>query len=179
MTPRAGIREGGAPDGARGVDVTWAALLVFSVSLLVALAGVILPVLPGVPLAALGAVLAAWIRGFEVVGVAPLVWVGVLALAAGALDLVAAAVGARVYGARRAGFWGGVIGSLVGLFLFPPFGFLLGALVGAVGAELATGRAPAEAVRAGVGAFAGTLGGVVAKFLITVAIAVVMIPALL
>lgn len=159
--------------------MTWLAVLVFALSLLVALAGVVLPVLPGVPLAALGAVLAAWIRGFDAVGVTPLVWVAVLAITAQALDLVAAAVGARVYGARRAGFWGGVVGSLIGLFWFPPFGFLVGALVGAVGAELATGRAPAEAVRAGVGAFAGTLGGVVAKFLITVAMAVVMIPALL
>lgn len=159
--------------------MTWLAVLVFALSLVVALAGVILPVLPGVPLAALGAVLAAWIRGFDVVGIAPLVWVGVLAVAAQGLDLAAAAVGARVYGARRAGFWGGVIGSIVGLFWFPPFGFLLGALVGAVGAELLTGRAPAEAVRAGVGAFAGSLGGIVAKFLITIAMAVVMLPALL
>lgn len=159
--------------------MTWLALLVFGLSLLLALVGVIVPVLPGIPLAALGAVLAAWIRGFETVGVAPLVWVAVLAVFAQLLDLAAAAVGARVYGARRAGFWGGVIGSLVGLFWFPPFGFLLGALVGAVGAELITGRPPNEALRAGIGAFAGSVGGVVAKFLITVAMAVVMVPALL
>lgn len=159
--------------------MTWLALLVFGLSLAVALVGVIVPVLPGVPLAALGAVAAAWIRGFDVVGLAPLVWVVVLAVAAQALDLLAAAVGARVYGARRAGFWGGVIGSLAGLFWFPPFGFLAGALLGAIGAELLTGRPLAEAARAGVGAFAGSVGGVVAKFLITVAMAVVMLPALL
>lgn len=159
--------------------MTWLALVVFGLSLVVALVGVVVPVLPGVPLAAVGALLAAWIRGFEVVGVAPLVWVGVLALVAQGLDFAAAALGARVWGARRAGFWGGVIGSLVGLVLLPPFGFLVGALVGAVGAELATGRPPDEAIRAGVGAFAGSVGGVVAKFLVTVAMAVVMVPALL
>lgn len=157
----------------------WLAFFVLALSLAVGLAGIVLPVLPGVPLAAAGALLAAWIRGFESVGVGPLIWVAVLAIVAQALDLAAGAVGAKVYGARRAGFWGGVLGSLAGLVWFPPFGFLLGALVGAVGAELLTGRAFDEALRAGVGAFAGSVGGVVAKGLILVAMAVVMIPALL
>lgn len=159
--------------------MVWLALLVFALSLVVGLAGVVLPVLPGIPLAALGALLAAWIRGFDVVGPMPLVWVLVLALVAQGLDLAAGAVGARVYGARRAGFWGGVLGSLAGLIWFPPFGFLLGALIGAVGAELLTGRPFDEALKAGVGAFAGSVGGVVAKALIVVAMAVVMLPALL
>jgi hypothetical protein len=159
--------------------MTWLALLVLAVSLLVGAAGVVLPVLPGVPLAALGAVGAAWIRGFEAVGPGPVVWVVILAVVAQLLDVAAGAFGARVYGARRAGFWGGVVGSLAGLIWFPPFGFLLGALVGAVGAELLTGRPFDEALKAGVGAFAGSVGGVVAKGLIVVAMAVVMIPALL
>lgn len=159
--------------------MTWLAFGVLALSLLVGLAGVVLPVLPGVPLAAAGAVAAAWIRGFDVVGVMPLVWVAVLAVVAQLIDMASGAVGAKVYGAGRAGFWGGVIGSLAGLIWFPPFGFLLGALVGAVGAELLAGRPFDQALRAGVGAFAGTLGGVVAKALIVVAMAVVMVPALL
>lgn len=159
--------------------MTWLALVVFGASLLVALLGVVVPVLPGVPLAAVGAIAAAWIKGFEAVGAGPVVWVIVLAVLAQLVDFAAGAVGAKAYGARRAGFWGGVVGSIVGLFWFPPFGFLVGALAGAVGAELLTGRAPEEAMRAGVGAFVGTLGGMVAKLLIAVAIAVVMLPALL
>lgn len=159
--------------------MSWLALVVFGLSLLVSLIGVLVPILPGVPLAALGAVGAAWIRGFDVVGWGPIAWVIVLAIVAQLLDVAATALGAKVYGARRAGFWGGVLGSLAGLIWFPPFGFLLGALVGAVGAELISGRPLAEAVRAGIGAFAGSVGGVVAKFLITIAMAVVMVPALL
>lgn len=154
------------------------AYAVFAVALLVGLAGVILPVLPGVPLVAVGAFAAAWIRGFEVVGVAPLVWVAALAVVAQAVDLIAGAVGAKLGGAGRAGFWGGVVGSLVGLLAFPPLGFLVGALVGAVAAEVLAGRSGRDAVRAGIGAFAGTVGGVVAKALVLVAMAVVMVPAL-
>mgnify|MGYP000055183521 FL=1 len=154
------------------------AYVVFGASWLVGIAGVLLPVLPGVPLVAVGALAAAWIRGFEVVGAAPLVWVAVLAVVAQVVDLLAGAIGAKLGGAGRAGFWGGVVGSLVGLFAAPPLGFLVGALVGAVAAEVLAGRSGADAVRAGIGAFAGTVGGVVAKALVLVAMAVVMVPAL-
>jgi len=159
--------------------MTWLALGIFIAFLLVGVAGVVLPVLPGVPLVLVGAALAAWIRGFDVVGVMPLVWIAVLAILAQVVDFVAGAVGARMGGAGRAGFWGGVLGSLIGLIWFPPIGFLLGALVGAVAAEVVAGRSLPDAWRAGLGAFVGTIGGVAAKALILVAMAVVMIPVLL
>lgn len=159
--------------------VVWLALAVFIVSLLVGVAGVVLPVLPGVPLVLVGAVAAAWIRGFDVVGVMPLAWIAVLAVLAQVVDFAAGAIGARLGGAGRAGFWGGVLGSLVGLIWFPPIGFLLGALAGAIVAEMVAGRPFQDAWRAGLGAFAGTIGGVAAKALILVAMAIVMVPALL
>ncbi len=159
--------------------VTILAWLVLLVGLLVGLVGVVLPVLPGVPVAALGAVLAAWMVGFQRFGWQPLAFILALAVLAQIIDLAGNWVGARVYGARRAGLWGGVVGSLVGLLLFPPFGFLIGALVGAVVFELLSGRPFDEALRAGLGAFVGALGGTVAKLLIVVAMAVVAIPRLL
>lgn len=152
------------------------AFALFSLLFLAAVAGVILPALPGVPLAAVGAVLAAWILGFERIEPIHLTYVVLLALLAQLVDLGASALGARVYGSRRAGVWGGIIGSLLGLFFFPPFGFLLGALAGAVLAELATGRNFSESVRSGVGALLGTLGGVVAKLFIVAAIGLVIYP---
>jgi uncharacterized protein YqgC (DUF456 family) len=61
---------------------------------------------------------------------------------------------------------------------FPPFGFLLGAVVGAIAAELASGRPLAEAGRAGLGTLIGTLGGVVVKGLLIAAIALMCLPPL-
>lgn len=152
------------------------AFAVFLVLFLVAAAGIIVPVLPGVPIAAVGALLAAWIMGFERFGLTPLIYVGVLAVLSQLVDLAGTYLGSKVYGAGRAGTWGGVIGSFFGLVLFPPFGFLLGALVGAVGAEMLAGRQFDEAVRSGIGAFVGTLGGTVAKLVIMVVIGVVVFP---
>ncbi len=159
--------------------VTILAMAVLVIGLAVGLVGVVAPILPGVPIAAAGAVLAAWMVGFEHFGVAPLAFIIGLAVLAQLIDLAGNWVGARVYGARRAGLWGGVLGSLVGLIFFPPFGFLLGALVGAVLFELIGGRPFDEALRAGVGAFVGALGGTVAKILIVIAMAVVGIPRVL
>lgn len=152
------------------------AFIVFLLTFLVGAAGIIVPVLPGVPVAALGALLAAWMIGFETFGVTNLIYVGVLAVLSQLVDVAGTYLGSRYYGAARAGTWGGVIGSLFGLFLFPPFGFLIGALVGAVLAEMATGRKFDEAVRSGIGALVGTLGGTIAKLIIMVVIGFIVFP---
>ncbi len=156
--------------------MTILAFIVFLLVFLVAAAGVIVPVLPGVPLVAVGALLSAWIMGFERFGIMPLIYVGVLAVLSQVVDLAGTWLGSRFYGAGRAGVWGGIIGSFFGLFLFPPFGFLIGALVGAVVAEMLAGRPFEEAVRSGIGAFVGTLGGTVAKLMIMVAVGFVVFP---
>jgi uncharacterized protein len=152
-----------------------AAWVIVLVGLVVAAAGVVLPVLPGVPVALLAAILAGWLTGFERIDVATIVWVAVLAAVAQGVDLLGGLIGARRFGAGRAGTWGGAIGSLVGVVVLPPWGFLLGALGGAIVAEALTGRPAAEAWRAGVGSLLGTLAGVGGKLVIVVVIGVVLI----
>lgn len=149
--------------------------LVFTLFYLVGVAGIVIPALPGVPVVALGTLLAGWMTGFEVLSWTTVIVTAALALLAWLLDALAAAVGAQRYGSSRAGLWGSIVGSILGLF-FPPFGFLVGALVGAVVAELFVGRPFAEALKAGFGAFVGTLGGIVAKVVILITIAFVVYP---
>lgn len=155
------------------------ATIVLVLGLAIAMLGVVLPVLPGVPFALLGAVLAAWMTGFERIDGELLVWVAVLTAIAQGVDLAGTWIGSRYFGARRAGLYGGIVGALVGLVVFPPWGFLFGALVGAVAAELATGRKTDEALHAGIGALLGTLTGVAGKFVIVVVIGVMTLPRLL
>lgn len=154
------------------------AYAVFTLGLLVALVGLVAPLLPGVPVAALAAVLAAWIVGFDEAGITIALWAAGVALLAQLVDIGAGVVGARVYGARRAGVWGGVVGSLAGIFVFPPWGILLGGIVGAFAFELFAGRPPNEALRAGFGAFVGALGGAIAKIVLLIALAAVVYPRL-
>jgi hypothetical protein len=69
------------------------------------------------------------------------------------------AVGAKKYGASRAGVWLSVLGLVLGIFLLPPFGFLLGAFLGALAGELLAGKG-AKAVRPAWGVFVGTVAGI-------------------
>lgn len=158
--------------------LTILAYVVFTLGLVVAVVGLVAPVLPGVPVAALAAVLAAWISGWSEAGLAIALWAVGVAVLAQLVDVVGGLVGARVYGARRAGVWGGVIGSLLGIFVFPPWGILFGGIVGAVAFELFSGRPFDEAARAGFGAFVGALGGAVAKVVLLVALAAAVYPRL-
>lgn len=159
-----------------GLVLAWLFVLL---GLAAAAAGVVLPVLPGVPLALVGALLAGFATGFERIDVATIAWVAVLTVVAQGFDVLGNLIGARRFGAGRAGLWGGAVGALIGLLLLPPWGFLLGALVGAAGFEALAGRPWPEAWRAGVGALLGTLAGVGGKLVVVAVIAVVLIARLI
>jgi uncharacterized protein YqgC (DUF456 family) len=154
---------------------TVGAWVVVLLGLAVAAAGVVLPVLPGTPVALVAVVLAGWMTGFERIDASTIVWVAVLTAIAQAFDLLGNWVGAKRFGAGRAGLWGGIVGSFVGLIVLPPWGFLIGALVGATIAELLAGRSASDAWRAGVGALLGTLAGVGGKLVVVAVIGVVVI----
>jgi uncharacterized protein len=160
------------------MTLTILAIVIFTLSFLVALAGIVLPVLPGVPIVALGALVAAWMTGFQQLSLTPLIIVGLLTVLSIVIDYFAGIVGAQKYGASRSGIWGSIIGSLIGLFFFPPLGFLIGALAGAVIAEMLIGRKLEEAVKSGFGVLVGTFGGMLAKVFIIIAIGIVVFPKL-
>jgi hypothetical protein len=65
--------------------------------------------------------------------------------------------GARRYGASKLGTWGLVIGMFTGLLLFPPWGIILGGVVGALGGELLAGKRGKQVLRAGWGVIIGNV----------------------
>ncbi|MCE7031529.1 DUF456 domain-containing protein [Lysobacter sp. GX 14042] len=125
---------------------------------LVGIAGVVLPALPGLPLVFGGMLLAAWAGGFERIGVATLVLLGLLTLLSIAVDFLASAVGARRAGASRLAVLGAVAGSIVGLFFGLP-GLLAGPFVGALAGEWLQVRRLGQAARVGVATWIGLLLG--------------------
>lgn len=152
------------------------AVLVFAVAYILAIVGIFLPVIPGIPVAALGTVLAAWLSSFKIIGSVDLAIVVGLTVLSIILDYFAGMIGARKFGAQKAGIIGSILGSIIGLIFFPPFGFLVGALLGAIVAELLNGRDVSEALKAGFGVLVGTLSGMLAKVFIVIAIGIVIIP---
>lgn len=136
--------------------------------ILVGVAGVILPALPGLPLVFAGMLLAAWAGDFQQIGWITLVVLGLLTVLSFAADFFSTAVGAQRVGASRKALWGTVIGTFAGLF-FMPIGLLAGPFVGALVGELWHGRELGQAAKVGLGTWLGIVLGIVLKLGLTFA----------
>jgi uncharacterized protein YqgC (DUF456 family) len=133
--------------------------------LLLGIAGCLLPVLPGPPLAYAGLLALHATQRYELPG--NLLVVG-LALVAAVLiaDWALPAKFTALCGGTRWGTWGCVLGGLagtVGLFPVLPVGLVGGLFLGAVLGELLGGKRGGVALRAGVGAFLGFAVGTALK----------------
>ena len=129
----------------------------------------LIPLFPASLLLGLAALLHEALVGFsELTGWDWAVFLLLLGLASLA-DNLAAAWGARRFGAGRAGVWGAVLGALLGALLGGPLGILVGPFLGAFLFELASGRPGKEALRAGWGGLVGFLTSVGLRLLLNAA----------
>jgi len=124
--------------------------------------GTVVPVLPGPALVWLGLGAAAWADGFTRVGGWTLALLGLLAASTFAIDLVAAALGARRVGASRWAVAGAVCGALAG-FVFGLPGLVVGPFLGAMAGELWHARDWRRARQVGWGAWLGFAVGAAAN----------------
>lgn len=144
-------------------------VLVWIVALLmvvVGIAGVFLPAIPGAPLVWVGLLAIAWVGDFQRVGWQTLTLLGGLTALSYVVDFATVNYGARRFGATRQAAWGAVIGMGVGLFFGLP-GLLLGPFVGAFIGELMSIGDLSQAARAGVGSWVGLILGVTLKLALT------------
>ncbi len=130
---------------------------------LLGLAGLVLPALPGLPLVFAGLLLVSWADGFSRIGWPTVTAIGTLALVGAALDYAAGLLGARRAGASRWGLFGAVVGMLAGL-PFGLFGLVLGPGLGAMAFEYAKDTDIRRAARAGVGVLIGFVLGTALKY---------------
>ena len=137
------------------------ALLCFTLGLL----GVWLPLVPGLPLMALGATV------FKVLQPERLSWITVILFILGAIlgqvmEVMASGWAAKKAGAGKAGARGALLGALVGLFFGLP-GVLLGPPIGALLGEWLVRRQPFKhAAKAATGAVIGLFAGALGKFIL-------------
>ena len=121
--------------------------------MLVGLAGCILPMLPGPPLAWLGMLLLHFTDRVDFT-VTELVVSALVVIATVVLDYITPMIGTKKFGGGKYGNWGCMIGTVVGLF-FMPLGLILGPFIGAVIGELIAGKPMRAALKAGFGSFVG------------------------
>lgn len=144
------------------MELSFILYLLGAVLVLVGVAGIVLPALPGVPLIFGGLLLAAWADGFTRVGWLPLLVLGVLTAISIVVDLLSTVWGAQRVGASRLALIGSVVGTVAGLF-FMPLGLFIGPFAGALLGEYLHGRKLGKATWVGVGTWLGIVLSVAFK----------------
>lgn len=134
--------------------------------MLVGLVGIVFPVLPGSGLIFVSIAAYGWYEGFQVISVKYLAVMGALTVLAMAMSYISALWGAKLTGAGRAGSWGALLGTIAGVFVFPPLGLLLGPLIGAFIGEYIVKKEAGKAAAAGLGAVVGVFSGMFVHLII-------------
>ena len=144
------------------------ALIIIGLILAIAgMVGCIIPVLPGPILSFCALLLLSWVKNWQIFSQTFLIVMAVVTALLILLDYVAPALGAKKYGASKLGLWGSVIGMVIGIFFIPPWGIILGAFIGALVGELASGKSGRKALRAGWGILIGNVLGIGLKLAFT------------
>jgi len=150
------------------MDILWIVLGI--ILILVGLVGCIVPGIPGPPLGYLSLLLLQ-LKEESPFSVKFLIVWAIIALMVTALDYIVPALGTKRFGGSRQGVWGAVIGIVVGIFVFPPFGIIIGPLIGALLGEYLAGKNSEAAMRSAFGTFIGFMSGVVLKLIVTAVMA--------
>lgn len=146
-------------------DVEFFWIILGAFLLIIALVGSVLPVLPGPPLAYV-ALLLLLIAKADIFSWQFLLAMGIVHLLVVVSDFALPVIGAKRFGASKAGIWGSIIGMLVGMILFPPLGLFLGVLVGAIVGELWSGKKWEESTKAGLASFAFSILAMLFKLIV-------------
>jgi len=127
--------------------------------MIVGIVGCVLPVIPGPPLSFVGLLLLHFSKyaefSFEF-----LMIFGSIAVIVTVLDYIVPIWGTKKFGGSKSGMWGAGIGLVIGIFVLPPLGIIVGPFAGAVIGEALTGKKAAGAFRAGLGSLLGLMMGV-------------------
>ena len=126
--------------------------------------GCVLPIIPGPPLSYIGLLLLHFTERYQFSSKFLLIW-AIITVVVYALDYLIPAWGTKKFGGSKRGVWGSIIGLVIGMFFFPPFGIIIGPFVGAVIGELTVGKDSGAALKSGFGSFMGFLAGTLLKLI--------------
>lgn len=138
--------------------------------IILGLIGCFIPVLPGPPLAYISLLL------LQLGPVVPFTFnfmmvMGIIVAIITAIDYFLPALGAKKWGGSRYGIIGALLGVVVGLFIFPPLGFVIFPFIGAIMGEIINGANTNKALKAAFGTLIGLIFGSMLKFSMSLIIA--------
>lgn len=157
--------------------VVWGVISGFLI--LLGTAGVILPFLPGPPIALAGLILMGVASNWEKVSPTAVVVFSSLTLLSILFDFLGPALGAKGYKSTKYGVYGAVLGAIIGVLTLGPVGGFIGPFLGALVGELYGSKGETErAFKSAWGAFVGFLVTTLFKLGVTLAMAAYFVFAL-
>lgn len=123
--------------------------------ILLGIVGTIIPIIPGTLLIWLTVVVYAWVTDFAAISIPLIVFFTLVALVTGTVDLWLPLFGAKRTGASPKAILLGVVGGIIGTFMLPLLGTIIGYAVGILLGEYLIQRDMNAALRASIGSLAG------------------------
>src|SRR5688572_15758426 len=142
----------------------WVWIIIGIILCVVAIAGSLLPLLPGPPIAYAGLLLQQLRDPNPFESKFLLIWLGIVLLTL-ILDYVIPIWGTKKFGGTKYGVWGCTIGFLAA-FWMGPWGVIIGPFAGAFVGEYLANQHSQQAFKAAVGSFAGFLAGALLKMVV-------------
>jgi uncharacterized protein YqgC (DUF456 family) len=139
----------------------------------IGMAGTVYPILPGVLAVYFAFFVYGWFFSFDSFG--PFFWIiqTLIVIVLLVADYAVGAWGVKKFGGSKLSIWLSTIGIIIGPFVIPAFGLILGPLLGAMIGELIKGQPLEKAFKVGIGSVVGLFTSVVVKVVLQLAMIVV------
>ena len=143
--------------------------LIISILFIIGFVGLVYPIIPSVLFLLAGYLLYGVFFSFEPFGWFFWIIQGMFIILLFVADYIANMIGIQKYGGSKAGVWGSTIGLLVGPFVIPFLGIIIGPFIGAVGAELLVNKRDfKDSLKIGFGSVVGFISSVITKTIIQI-----------
>jgi Uncharacterized protein conserved in bacteria len=141
----------------------------------VGMAGTIYPILPGALAIYAAFFVYGWFFSFGDFNVWFWIIQTLIVVVLFVADYAVSAWGVKRFGGSKASIWGSTIGIIIGPFVIPGFGLIVGPFAGAVIGELLTGVSFERSLKVGWGSLVGLFTSVVVKVLLQLLMIVLFI----
>lgn len=142
--------------------------IIVLIIMIVGLLGIIFPFLPGLSLILVSYAVYGFVTSWQKVTIFSVIIMTLVVFISLGIDLFAASIGAKKYGASKSGVWGAILGGILGIVIFNFFGLFFGPPTGAFIGELIDGKPHPLAMKATLGSVIGLLAGGFIKIIIGV-----------
>ncbi|WP_129596133.1 DUF456 domain-containing protein [Anaerophilus nitritogenes] len=136
-------------------------IYVVMILMFIGLLGIFIPGVPGNGLIFLSILGYGFLTHFEKISITMVIIFSILTGLSFLLDYISSVMGAKKFGATKAGLIGGFLGGILGIFILSLPGMILGQFLGTLIGELYYGKELKNSIFSGVGTVIGFIVGVI------------------